>query len=186
LSFVRTLAAPRWLQALAGQRLGVALTKMVVTQVVYRPANVFFFLLAQSFFRGDSARELVKLLRTRFKAGLIGGIAFFAISNMLMFSVPVPFLHPIIGALAGLIFNVWLAMVAYKKAPAPTRAAPPEASTAIANYPTTTAVLGTVGLVESLAAAAMYSHYTRRSTMKPVSVMDVINVPRAPFAADAM
>ena len=44
--------------------------KMVVTQLVYRPANVFLFLVAQSFFRGDSARQLVHVLRTKFKVGL--------------------------------------------------------------------------------------------------------------------
>ena len=32
-----------------------------------------------------------------------------------MYSVPVPFLHPIMGSVAGLIFNVWLAIVAYSK-----------------------------------------------------------------------
>jgi hypothetical protein len=34
---------------------------------------------------------------------------------MLMYSVPVPFLHPIMGSCAGLVFNVWLAIVAYRK-----------------------------------------------------------------------
>jgi len=29
--------------------------------------------------------------------------------------VPVPFLHPIIGAVFGLFFNVWLAVVSYSK-----------------------------------------------------------------------
>ena len=49
------------------------------------------------------------------RASLIGGIAFYTVSNLLMYSVPVPFLHPIMGSIAGLVFNVWLAMVAYKK-----------------------------------------------------------------------
>ena len=34
----------------------VVVKVMVVTQVAYRPINVFLFLLAQSFFRGDNAR----------------------------------------------------------------------------------------------------------------------------------
>merc|ERR1712070_1276479 len=87
----------------------------VVTQAIYRPINVGLFLSMQSLFRGDTARQLVEVMRTKFKGGLLGGIAFFSVSNMIMFSVPIPFLHPIIGAIAGLIFNVWLAIVAYKK-----------------------------------------------------------------------
>ena len=101
--------------ALLGKTAGTSVTKMVVTQALYRPINVGLFLSMQSLFRGDSARQLVEVMRTKFKGGLLGGIAFFSVSNMIMFSVPIPFLHPIIGAIAGLIFNVWLAIVAYKK-----------------------------------------------------------------------
>jgi len=115
LPFVRALTAPGPVAALLGQKFGTSVTKMIVTQALYRPINVGLFLAMQSLFRGDSARELAEVMRTKFKGGLIGGIAFFSISNMIMFSIPIPFLHPIIGAIAGLIFNVWLAIVAYKK-----------------------------------------------------------------------
>ena len=115
LPFVRALTAPAPVAAVLGKTFGTSLTKMVVTQALYRPINVGLFLSMQSLFRGDSARELVEVMRTKFKGGLMGGIAFFSVSNMIMFSVPIPFLHPIIGAIAGLIFNVWLAIVAYKK-----------------------------------------------------------------------
>ena len=115
LPFVRALTAPAPVRAVLGKTLGTSLTKMVVTQALYRPINVGLFLSMQSLFRGDSARQLVEVMRTKFKGGLLGGIAFFSVSNIIMFSVPIPFLHPIIGAIAGLIFNVWLAMVAYKK-----------------------------------------------------------------------
>lgn len=97
-SFVRGLTAPAFVRAIFGKGFGTSLTKMVVTQALYRPINVFLFLAMQSFFRGDSARQMVHVLRTKFKGGLVGGIAFFAVSNILMFSVPIPFLHPIIGA----------------------------------------------------------------------------------------
>lgn len=115
LPFVRALTAPAPVSALLGKTLGTSVTKMVVTQALYRPINVGLFLSMQSLFRGDTARQLVEVMRTKFKGGLIGGIAFFSVSNMIMFSVPVPFLHPIIGAIAGLIFNVWLAIKAYQK-----------------------------------------------------------------------
>lgn len=115
LPFVRALTAPAPVRAVLGKTFGTSVTKMVVTQALYRPINVGLFLSMQSLFRGDSARQLVEVMRTKFKGGLLGGIAFFSVSNMIMFSVPIPFLHPIIGAIAGLIFNVWLAIVAYKK-----------------------------------------------------------------------
>lgn len=57
----------------------------------------------------------VDMLNAKIKASILGGIAFYSVSNLLMYSVPVPFLHPIMGSVAGLIFNVWLAVVAYKK-----------------------------------------------------------------------
>jgi hypothetical protein len=41
-------------------------------------------LLTQSIFRGDSARQLVDVMRTKFKPGLIGGIVFFTCSNLFM------------------------------------------------------------------------------------------------------
>ena len=170
LDFVRRLAAPGWLSGLVGRTLGTSLTKMVVTQAVYRPVNVFLFLGMQAFFRGDSMRQILNVLRTKFKGGLIGGIAFFAVSNMLMFSVPIPFLHPIIGAIAGLIFNVWLAMVAYKKVPETASAA--ASSTAVAArapsavddgeysslsaFPTTVTALSAVALAEGAVAAGLY------------------------------
>ena len=55
------------------------------------------------------------MLNAKIKASIIGGIAFYSVSNLLMYSVPVPFLHPIMGSVAGLVFNVWLAVVAYRK-----------------------------------------------------------------------
>lgn len=115
LQWLRQLTAPAPVRALLGKTAGTSVTKMVVTQALYRPINVGLFLSMQSVFRGDSARQLVEVMRTKFRGGLLGGIAFFSVSNMIMFSVPVPFLHPVIGAIAGLIFNVWLAIVAYKK-----------------------------------------------------------------------
>merc|ERR1712070_61414 len=70
------------------------LLKSVVTQSLFRPLNVAWFLLFQS---------------------VIGGVVFYFFSNVLMYSVPIHFLHPIMGSLAGLVFNVWLAIVAYEK-----------------------------------------------------------------------
>ena len=57
----------------------------------------------------------MSIVKNKFKSSIIGGVAFYSVSNLLMYSVPVPFLHPIMGSVAGLIFNVWLAIVAYKK-----------------------------------------------------------------------
>jgi len=99
-----------------GQGLGLATFKTVVTQALFRPINIILFLSLQSIFRGDSCRKLVHECRSKFRASLIGGVIFYSISNLLMYSVPVPFLHPIMGSVAGLIFNVWLAIVAYRKA----------------------------------------------------------------------
>lgn len=115
LAWLRALTAPTPVRAVLGKTFGTSVTKMVVTQALYRPINVGLFLSMQSIFRGDSARQLREVMLTKFKGGLLGGIAFFSVSNMIMFSVPIPFLHPVIGAIAGLIFNVWLAIVAYKK-----------------------------------------------------------------------
>lgn len=84
-------------------------------QAVFRPVNVLLFLVLQSVFRGDTARALVSILHSKFRKSLLGGIAFYSVSNLLMYSVPIPFLHPIMGSIAGLIFNVWLAIQAYKK-----------------------------------------------------------------------
>ena len=91
------------------------LLKSVVTQSLFRPLNVAWFLLFQSVFRGDSARAVVSLFRKKFRQSVIGGVVFYFFSNVLMYSVPIHFLHPIMGSLAGLVFNVWLAIVAYKK-----------------------------------------------------------------------
>jgi len=63
----------------------------------------------------DTARQLVGVFTSRFRKSLIGGVLFYSVSNLLMYSVPVPFLHPIMGSIAGLVFNVWLAIEAYKK-----------------------------------------------------------------------
>lgn len=92
-----------------------AFFKTIITQIAFRPFNVAGFLLLQSAFRGDTARELVSVMRNKFKQSLAGGILFYSVSNLLMYSVPVPFLHPIMGSIAGLMFNVWLAMLAYGK-----------------------------------------------------------------------
>ena len=92
-----------------------SLVKTTVTQALFRPINVFLFLALQSIFRGDSARQLVDTIKKKFKGSLIGGVVFYSVSNLLMYSVPIPFLHPIMGSIAGLVFNVWLAIVAYKK-----------------------------------------------------------------------
>ena len=108
-------AAPGWVTAILGKGLGTATFKTVVTQALFRPVNVFMFLALQSIFRGDTARQLQSIIQNKFKASIIGGIAFYSVSNLLMYSVPVPFLHPIMGSVAGLIFNVWLAIMAYKK-----------------------------------------------------------------------
>lgn len=107
--------APAWVVGLLGKRLGTNIFKTLVTQALFRPVNVFLFLFLQSVFRGDTARTLVNGIRTKFKASIIGGVVFYSISNFLMYSVPVPFLHPIMGSVAGLVFNVWLAIVAYRK-----------------------------------------------------------------------
>jgi len=205
LRFVRQLAAPGFMRGLFGATLGTSITKMVVTQAIYRPINVFLFLVAQSFFRGDSARKLVHVIRTKFKGGLVGGIVFFAFSNMFMFSIPAPFLHPIIGALAGLIFNVWLAMVAYEPAkgaapPSPAAATAATAATAaasegyglphleelaptVAAFPATSAALSAIGLLEAVAAARL--HAQSGHAAKPLdngALPSVPMTPRAPVA----
>ena len=100
LPFVRSMTAPGFVRAMLGKVFGTSVTKMFVTQLCYRPINVGLFLAMQSIFRGDTARQFVNVMRSKFKGGLIGGIAFFSVSNMIMFSVPVPFLHPVIGASA--------------------------------------------------------------------------------------
>jgi len=107
--------APEWIKTILGQNFGSAMWKTVVTQILFRPFNVALALVLQSIFRGDTARALVHIMKTKFKSSIIGGVAFYAVSNLLMYSVPVPFLHPIMGSVAGLIFNTWLAIVAYKK-----------------------------------------------------------------------
>lgn len=107
--------APEWLSNALGKGFFLALFKTVVTQVLFRPFNVIMFLGFQSIFRGDSARQLGSMMKGKLKASIAGGIAFYSVSNLLMYSVPVPFLHPIMGSVAGLIFNVWLAVVAYRK-----------------------------------------------------------------------
>lgn len=107
--------APGWITGLLGKGFGTALFKTVVTQAAFRPVNVALFLILQSIFRGDTARQLQSIVKSKFKSSIAGGIAFYSVSNLLMYSVPVPFLHPIMGSVAGLIFNVWLAIVAYKK-----------------------------------------------------------------------
>ena len=106
--------APGVITGLLGKGFGTALFKTVVTQALFRPVNVGLFLVLQSIFRGDTARKLQNIVKTKFKSSIIGGIAFYSVSNLLMYSVPVPFLHPIMGSVAGLIFNVGLAIVAYK------------------------------------------------------------------------
>ena len=83
--------------------------------VLARVLGTGAFLALQSIFRGDSARQLVDTIKKKFKGSLIGGVVFYSVSNLLMYSVPIPFLHPIMGSIAGLVFNVWLAIVAYKK-----------------------------------------------------------------------
>ena len=107
--------APDFIAALMGKGFGLAFFKTVVTQALFRPVNVLLFLALQSIFRGDTARQLVNIFSKKFKSSVVGGIAFYSVSNLLMYSVPVPFLHPIMGSVAGLIFNVWLACVAYSK-----------------------------------------------------------------------
>ena len=107
--------APGWVTSLLGKGFGTAAFKTVVTQALFRPVNVFLFLFLQSVFRGDSARKLVDVIQSKLKASIIGGVVFYSVSNLLMYSVPVPFLWPIMGSVAGLIFNVWLAIVAYRK-----------------------------------------------------------------------
>lgn len=97
-SILRRVTAPAWLRSVVGKTLALSMTKMVATQAIYRPLNIFLFISMQSLFRGDNARQLVHEIRSKFKSGLVGGLIFFSISNMIMFSIPVPFLHPIIGA----------------------------------------------------------------------------------------
>ena len=89
--------------------------KTIVTQTLFRPINVGLFLGLQSIFRGDSARKLRTVMSTKFAKSLVGGIAFYSVANLAMYSVPIPFLHPIMGSIAGLVFNVWLAVQAYQK-----------------------------------------------------------------------
>jgi hypothetical protein len=107
--------APGFVKALLGKGFGTALWKTIVTQLLFRPFNVGLFLALQSIFRGDSARTLTKFLSSKIKSSIVGGVAFYSVSNLIMYSIPVPFLHPIMGSVAGLIFNVWLAIVAYSK-----------------------------------------------------------------------
>lgn len=107
--------APGFVKAILGQGFGTALWKTIVTQALFRPFNVGLLLVLQSIFRGDTARQLESIMQKKFKSAIVGGIAFYSVSNLLMYSVPVPFLHPIMGSVAGLIFNTWMAIVAYKK-----------------------------------------------------------------------
>ena len=112
----RMAVAPEWLTGIVGKSgFGMALFKTIVTQAAFRPGNVLLFLALQSIFRGDTARQLVSMMNSKGVSSIKGGILFYSVSNMLMYSVPVPFLHPIMGSVAGLIFNTWLAVVAYKK-----------------------------------------------------------------------
>jgi hypothetical protein len=93
--------APGWVTAVLGKQFGTATFKTIVTQALFRPINVFLFLFLQAAFRGDSARKLVDGIRAKFRSSVIGGVAFYSVSNLLMYSVPVPFLHPIMGSVAG-------------------------------------------------------------------------------------
>jgi len=191
LRWVRALKAPAWMASMLGQSLGTTITKTVITQALYRPVNVYLFLLAQAFFRGDSARQLVRTIRNKFKGGLLGGVAFFTVSNLIMFSVPVPFLHPIIGAIAGLIFNVWLAMVAYQKdPPKDTPQIEPDAGlvpletfreSPVAAFPATASLLGMVGILEGLAAASLYA----RTPVTSVKI-DNTHVQPTPITPDVL
>jgi hypothetical protein len=107
--------APSWITGLLGQGFGTAAFKTAVTQIIYRPINVALFLGLQSIFRGDTARQLKTFFDKRLKSSIIGGMKFGSFANLVTFMVPVPFLHPIIGAVFGLFFNVWLAVVSYSK-----------------------------------------------------------------------
>jgi hypothetical protein len=93
---------------------GSSLLKTGVTQLIFRPLDVGLYLSLQSIFRGDTARQLVTMLHRSYLRTLIGGIIFYSFSNLLMFMIPTPYLHPIFGSLAGSIFAVWLAMQAYR------------------------------------------------------------------------
>ena len=95
---------------------GSSLLKTATTQLIFRPIDVGLYLALQSIFRGDTARQLSTMLKASYLRTLIGGMIFYSFSNLVMFMIPIPFLHPIFGSLAGSLFSVWLAMQAYRKA----------------------------------------------------------------------
>ena len=95
---------------------GANLLKTGSTQLIFRPIDVGLYLTLQSIFRGDTARQLVTLLQTRYVTTLIGGLVFYTFSNFIMFTIPIPFLHPIFGSVLGSMFSVWLAIQAYSSA----------------------------------------------------------------------
>ena len=96
---------------------GANLLKTGSTQLIFRPIDVGLYLSLQSVFRGDSARQLVNLLRTSYVRTLVGGLIFYTFSNMIMFTIPIPFLHPIFGSVFGSMFAIWMAMQAYRNKP---------------------------------------------------------------------
>jgi len=96
-------------------KFSLSMVKTVVTQALFRPLNVGSFLFFQSLFRGDSARALMSVIKKKIKSSIVGGVIFYTLSNFLMYMFAPPFLQPIFGSVAGLMFNVWLAYIAYKK-----------------------------------------------------------------------
>lgn len=104
---------PPWLRAALASRLGIAVLKTSVSQLVYESFSTAAYLGLQEAARGGGIRGVASELRRKFWRAWTSGIAFFSATHLLMFLVPIWWVQPILDNLSCLAFNTYLALLSY-------------------------------------------------------------------------
>lgn len=104
---------PPWLAAALASPFGIAVLKTLASQVGYESASTAAYLGLQEAARGGGLRSVLREVRRKFWRAWTSGLAFFSITHIAMFMVPLWWMQPILDNLSCLGYNTYLAMLSY-------------------------------------------------------------------------
>jgi len=105
--------SPRLVKVLTNT-LTITAVKTIITQLVYETSSNAAYLSIQAWLRGGGWRAIGAELSSKFLGVWWDGVIFWSFAHIVVFSMPIWWLQPIADNLFTLVFNTYLAFVAYK------------------------------------------------------------------------
>jgi hypothetical protein len=104
---------PPWLAAALSSPLGIAALKTAASQIGYESTSTAAYLGMQEAARGGGPRRILREIRQKFWRAWKSGLAFFSVTHLLIFMLPLWWLQPLLDNLSCLAFNTYLAMLSH-------------------------------------------------------------------------